>query len=164
MSKVYKGTRPDRVIGAILENYEVDKNKGSVAPVEDETNSKLIREAIIYDDLGCSSELFENFGRAIGNFGVRDNLLTENAAFDIKSSIFKDLSLTETTSILAIAKEANNKNWELFNKAMVLAEAAFDAMEKEFSEDAADRVKRLSYELANNPRITEAVTKVKAGN
>ena len=128
--------------------------------IENTDNNKIINEAIILDELGGSKSALLEFYSNLGTFGVRDGVLNESAAIDIKLSAFNECAVAETSAILAVAKESDDEDYALYNKAMLLMSQAMDNMKAKYEATAQTRLLKQTAEVQGNSRIQSAVEKV----
>ena len=122
-------------------------------------NNKIINEAIILDRLAGNKDALLEFYNNLGKFGARDGLLNESAATDIKLECMDQMSNSDHASILAVAKESNDEDYDTYIKSMMVAQKCIENMRNKFGNIAKDRVDTQTKELENNPRIMDALEK-----
>ena len=127
--------------------------------IQDNENNKIINEAIILDKLGNNKESLLEFYNNIGKFGARDGILNENAITDIKLQSFDASSNGEVASLLAVAKEANDADYDLYTKAIMLMGKCMENMKARYGNIAKDRLDSQGAVVETNPRIQDAIEK-----
>ena len=146
----------DSLFNSIMEN----STYGGIGIV-DSDNNKIINECIILDKLGGNKTAFNRVFAKVSPYCHRDGLLNETADAEIEITKLDDHPTSEDASVLAVAKEANSPDYELYCKAMMIAKEAMKHMRKSFKERAEDRLDTQIKVVENNPRITDAIEKVK---
>lgn len=127
--------------------------------IQDNENNKIINEAIILDKLGNNKEALLEFYNNIGKFGSRDGVLNESAVTDIKLCSFDNCSNGEVASLLATAKEANDADYDLYTKAIMLMDQCIKNMKDRYGNIAKERLETQTAVVDNNPRIQDAIDK-----
>lgn len=127
--------------------------------IQDDKNNKIINEAIILDKLGNNKEFLLEFYNNIGKFGARDGVLNENAVTDIKLQSFDSSTNGEVASLLAVAKEANDVDYDLYIKAIMLMQKCIENMKSRYGNIAKDRFESQTAVVESNPRIQDAIEK-----
>ena len=126
--------------------------------LQDNENNKIINESIVLDTLGSQKALLE-FYNNLGKFGARDGLLNECAATDIKLSCMNDCNASDASCILASAKEANDQDYDIYIKCIMLMGKCMENMKNKYSNIAKDRLCAQKSEVESNPRIQDAIVK-----
>ena len=109
-----------------------------------------INEAIILDTVGSERALNEFYSK-LGAYGQRDGLLHECA------TIPNSCDHAEIAAVLACAKEAGSKDYEMYMKAKLAEKAYYKRMQATFGNTAKERVEAQKAKLADNARIQDAL-------
>lgn len=126
----------------------------------DENNNKIINEAIVLDKLNGNKEALLEFYNQIGRFGYRDGILNESAATDIKLNSFDNTCAADTASILAVAKESNDEDYDIYSKCLMLMQKCMENMKTKYCNIAKERLDTQKDIMESNPRVQDAIEKV----
>ena len=126
--------------------------------IPDENNNKIINESIIYNKLGNKKALLE-FYNHLGKYGYRDGILNESAAIDIQLESFDNCNTPECSSILAVAKESNDEDYNVYTKCIMLMQKCLESMKIKYGNIAKDRLDAQEKVVETNPRVQDAIEK-----
>lgn len=124
---------------------------------EDVNNNHIINECIILDMLNGDNSKFDTVVESVGAFASRDGILAESACCGTCVSECNNMTTPEASSILAVAKEAGSKDYELYTKALMLMHETMERMKSQYSNIANKRLEAQKAEVMNNARIMSAV-------
>lgn len=133
------------------------KNIGFAMP--DENNNKIINESIILDFLNGNKQSLLEFYNNIGRFGVRDGILNESAVCDIKLESFDDCKTPECSALLAVAKESNDEDYEVYTKCIMLMQKCMENIKTKYGNIAKERLNTQKDIVESNPRVQDAIEK-----
>ena len=139
-----------------------DTSKDTGINVVNTDHNHIINEAIILDKLDGNVEALNEFFNAIGQYGARDNILSESASIDCATASFNNEPCANTACVLAVAKESGCKDYALYMKALMLMKACMCNMKKTFGTIAEQRLEAQNAELNNNPRVVDALATAEA--
>lgn len=132
--------------------------------IADEENNKIINEAIILDSFNGDKKALLEFYNHIGHFGARDGLLNESAVTDIKLSSFDESCCSECSSVLSVAKESNDEDYNIYMKCVMLMQQCLENMKNKYGNTAKDRLDTQKDIVESNPRIQDAIEQTQASN
>ena len=127
---------------------------------ESDFHNHIINESIILDKVNNNIDSLNKVLEAVGGYAVRDNLLESVSAVDTAINSFEDSCCKERAAVLAIAKEANDPDYESYVKAFILCKTLFKNLKAKYCERAAERLQACTTAVENNPRVMEAIDKV----
>lgn len=135
-------------------------NTSSIGVIpQDPDHDKIINEAIILDSFNGNFNALHEFYSNIGKFGARDGILNEAAEETIKINTVTADSTADTASVLASAKEANDSDYDLYTKCILLMQKCMDNMKSKYGNIAEKRVEEQKQVLKDNPRVQDAIEK-----
>ena len=125
---------------------------------ESDHNNHIITEAVILDMLNGNKESLTKVYSSVGKYAVRDNLLEDAQLIDApEKSLTCDDSHADRAAILAIAKEANDPDYDLYCKAFCLMKDLMYTLKNKYCDKANCRVADCTKVVEANPRIINAV-------
>lgn len=139
----------------ILNEMFTDNSTG--ISLSDTKNNMIINEAVIYDKLDGDIAKLKTVVESVGKYAARDGILTESCNLDTAVGTFCDMKCADSAAILASAKEAGSKDYDLYIKAIMLQKACMDRMKQSFGNIANQRVEAQKAEVEANPRIMTAI-------
>ena len=129
---------------------------------ESDHNNHAINESILFDMVGHNKHALSKVLSDAGKFAVRDNLLEDGVGvINGITTIIDTPTCADCTAILATAKEANDSDYELYVKAIILSKELMKSMKEKYGSKASERVACCTKELENNPKIMAAVDNAK---
>ena len=129
---------------------------------ETDYHNHIINEAIILDMVDGNTNALEKVIAEAGKYAARDNLLENATPIMDAIKCFNQEKAHCCSSVLAIAKEANDQDYELLVKAHLLTKALMKNLKEKYAAQAEARVNRCKEEIHNNPRIMAAVDNAKS--
>ena len=141
-----------------------DTSKVTGINLVDTENNQILNEAIILDSLNGDTEALARFFDNLGPYGARDGILSECANIDTKCGAFGDKKCADCAAILAVAKESNSKDYELYMKSIMLMKACMDNMKAQYGNIAEKRLNAQKAEVESNPRVVDAIAAASTPN
>lgn len=141
----------DIMNGLFADTFSVGVN------IENDENNHIINEAVILDKLNGDTDALNKFFDTIGSYGARDNILSESANIDCCIGEFENGHCAKLAALLAVAKESNSKDYELYTKALMLMKACIENMKNTFGNIAKERLDAQIAEVESNPRVVDAI-------
>lgn len=117
-------------------------------------NNYIINECIVLDMLGGDTKKLNNLYESVGAYANRDGILAETADPQVECG---DITAPEAAAILAVAKESGSKDFELYNKAIMLMHETMNRMKCQYGNIANERLNAQKAAVMNNARIMSAV-------
>lgn len=127
---------------------------------EQDFHNHIINESILLDMVKNNPESLNKVYSEIGKYAARDNILAKESQLSNPMDKFHKDKGCFCSALLAIAKEKNDQDYELFIKAYLLTKAMMKNLKEKYSTEATARVEKCKTELENNSRIMNAVDSV----
>ena len=139
-----------------------DTSKETGVNLENNENNLIINEAVILDMVNGDTKALTAILESVGKFAARDGILAENASFDCASAAFNNTPCSKCAAVLAVAKEAGSKDYDLYIKAIMLMKACMCNMKNQFGDIANKRLEAQKADVTGNVRVMEAINSAEA--